>query len=170
MADIKRTQDDATGQLFDELDRVRAGMLGIRGADDHMQPMSHFADRDARALYFITASDTDLVKAIGNGADARFALTGKDHDFYAGLQGPIRVSNDSAKLDELWSNVAAAWFEGGRDDPRVTLLEMPIAEAAVWSSTGNPVSFAWEIARSNMNEEHTPDVGVHKVIDFRRAA
>ncbi len=170
MADTKRTQDDATGQLFDELDRVRAGMLGVRGADDHMQPMSHFLDRDARTLYFITSSDTDLVKEIGTAADARFCLIGKDHDFHACLTGPLAVSNDKAKLDELWSSVAAAWFEGGRDDPRVTLLEMPIAEAAVWSSTGNPVSFAWEIARSNMNEEHTPDVGVHKVIDFRRAA
>lgn len=170
MADLERTRSDATGQLFDEMERVHAGMLGVVGSGHPMQPMSQFLDRDARCLYFITASDTGLVADVGLGAQAEFCVTGKDHDFYACLQGPLTVSEDRAKLDEIWSRVAEAWFEEGRDDPKVTLLEMPIAEASVWASSGSTLTFAWEIAKANVAEGKTPDIGEHKVIDFRSAA
>ncbi|MDF0600332.1 pyridoxamine 5'-phosphate oxidase family protein [Psychromarinibacter sp. C21-152] len=170
MADTDRTRTDATGQLFDELERVHAGMLGVDGSGRHMQPMTHFLDRDARCLRFITASDTDLVAEIGLGAQAQFCVIGKDHDFYACLKGPVTVSEDREKLDELWSSVAEAWFEDGREDTKVTLLEMPVAEAAVWSSTGSTLTFAWEIAKANVADGKTPDVGEHKIIDFRTAA
>ncbi len=170
MSDTDRTRSDPAGQLFDELERVRAGMLGVRGSHQHMQPMSHFLDRDTRTLWFITASDTDLVQAVGAGSEAHYCVVGKDHDYHACLQGGLEISHDEAKLDELWNRVVAAWFEGGREDARVTLLRMPLAEAAVWSSTGNGLAFAWEIARANMDAEHLPDIGEHTVIDFRHPA
>lgn len=170
MADTDRTQTDAIGQLFDELDRVTAGMLGVTGSGQHMQPMAHYVDRDERALYFITSSDTDLVKTLQPGAVAHHCLVGKDRDYHACIEGPLTVVHDDAKLDDLWSRVAAAWFEGGREDARVTLLKLDITEAAVWASTGSAVVFGLEIARSNMSKEHTPDVGEHRVIDFRKAA
>lgn len=170
MADTERTRMDAAGQLFDEIGRVHAGMLGIASSSQHPQPMSPHLDREARALYFLTSRETDLVGAVGQGAQAEFTIIGKDHDFFASLQGPIAVSESREKLEQVWNGIAGAWFEGGMDDPRVTLLEMPLAEAAIWSSTGNPVAFAWEIAKSNMASDKTPDLGEHRVIDFRNAA
>lgn len=170
MADTDRTKTDATGQLYDEMDGVKAGMLGIEGSGQHMQPMAHYTDRDAGVLWFITASDTDLVRALNGPQKAHFCVVGKGQDFYACLSGPLSVSHDEAKLDELWNAVAAAWFEGGRENAKVTLLRMDLAEASVWSTTSSTIAFALEIARSNMNDAHTPDVGEHKIIDFRKAA
>ncbi len=166
MTDTDRTRHDATGQLFDQMDEVRAGMLGVEGSGQHMQPMSHHIDRDARTLWFITAADTDLVRAVGAGAMAHYCVVGQNHDFYACLKGRLSVSHDEARLDEIWSAVAAAWFENGREDARVTLLKLDLDEASVWSNTSSSMVFAIEIARANLSAGHKPDIGEHKVIDL----
>lgn len=166
MADTDRTAHDATRQLFDHMDEVKAGMLGVAGSGQHMQPMAHHVDRDARMLWFITASDTDLVRAAGAGAVAHHCVIGKNHDFYACLKGRIAVSADEAKLDEIWNAVAAAWFEGGRGDDRITLLRMDLTEASVWSNTSSSMVFAYEIARANLSASHKPDIGEHRIIDL----
>lgn len=169
MADTDRTETDARGQLFDQLDTVRAGMLGVEGSGQHMQPMTHYVDRDQGEVWFITSRETDLVRAIGQGNTAHFCVQSTSQDYYACLSGPIRQSRDEAKLDEIWSAVAAAFFEDGRDDSNICLLRMPLREAAIWSSTGNPVVFGLEVLRANMGDS-TAQTGTHKVINFAAAA
>lgn len=169
MADLDKSKTNPEEQLFDHLGGLRAGMLGVEGAGQHMQPMSHFLDREGRALWFITSAETDLVRAVGQGATAKFTVTSEDQDYFACLMGTLTQSQDSAKLDELWSPAAAAWFEQGRDDPRVTLLHMPLREAAIWASTGSALKFGLQIAKAQVTGE-TPDVGEHVVLNFRDAA
>ncbi|QQA42130.1 pyridoxamine 5'-phosphate oxidase family protein [Pelagovum pacificum] len=169
MADTNRILDDAKGQLFDELDRIRAGMLGVDGTGQHMQPMTAYSDRDTGDLWFISSKETDLVRTLSPGATAHFTFTGKDHDYYACVRGTMEMSNDKAKLDELWSPIAAAWFEDGREDDNVCLLRFSIEDASVWATSGNPVRFAFQIAKANMTEE-TADLGEHRVLNWKTAA
>ncbi|PTX54342.1 general stress protein 26 [Litoreibacter ponti] len=170
MADTDRTLSEPATQLFDRLDDLRAGMLGIEGSGQHMQPMSHYVDREGQTLYFITSAQTDLFKAIGNaGNTAHFTVQSTSQDYYACMSGPITQSMDEAKLDEIWSAMAAAWFEEGRQDPDVVLLQMPLREAAVWASSKNPFVFGLEILKGNRDGE-TADVGEHQVINFPAAA
>ncbi|SDX13301.1 pyridoxamine 5'-phosphate oxidase family protein [Litoreibacter albidus] len=169
MADTDRTETDARGQLFDQLDDIRAGMLGVEGSGQHMQPMTHYFDRDTGELWFITSTDTDLVRAVGQGSTAHFCVQSTSQDYYACLSGPIHQSQDEAKLDEIWTAVAAAFFEDGREDKKICLLHMPLREAAIWSSPGNPLMFGFEVLRANMGDG-TADAGTHKVINFAAAA
>ena len=152
--------------LAEQMDDVRAGMLGVEGSHQHMQPMSHYADWHTDSIYFITSSDTDLVRAIGMGARAHYCVVGEDHDFHACLAGTLEQVNDPAKLDEIWSPVASAWFEKGKEDSKVTLLRLTLSDAALWGSTESTLRFGFEIAKANMVEEHQPDVGTHTVIRF----
>ncbi|MBY6046858.1 pyridoxamine 5'-phosphate oxidase family protein [Vannielia litorea] len=151
--------------LFDALDDERTGMLAISDRASHAQPMTHYFDESARVLRFITASDTGLARDIGTGAQAHFTLTTRDREVYACISGPITVSEDRALLEDLWSPAAAMWFEGGIDDPKVTLLEMPLREAAVWTVDANALQFGIEMLRANLGD-HTPDLGDHAVINL----
>ncbi len=162
----KEIEHDPRHALIEKMDDVRVGMLGVEGSSQHMQPMTHFTDWDTNTLYFITSSDTDLVRAVGLGGRAHYCVVGKDQDFHACLAGTLEQVEDQAKLDELWSPVAGAWFEKGREDPKVTLLRLTLADASVWGSTESSLRFGFEIARANMDEDHLPDVGVHKTFRF----
>ena len=169
MADLDETEQAPETQLWERLQQVRAGMLGVAGDEGHMQPMTHFADQDLKTLYFVIARDATLVRDIGLGGTAEYVIVGKEQDYHASLRGPIRQSEDRAKLEEIWNSLVSAWFEGGPEDPNVVLLEMPLRDAAIWASTDSRVEFALEIAKAHVTGDD-PEVGVRTHIDFAKAA
>ncbi|CAN0588148.1 unnamed protein product, partial [Ectocarpus sp. 12 AP-2014] len=66
---------------------------------------------------------------------------------------------------------AAAWFEEGRDDPKVTLVRFSPREASVWVSDKNAVVVGLKMMRAAMAEgESNPDVGDHHVLHLNLAA
>ena len=67
MSDPIETPQDALETLWSQLEDNRVGLLWLPDSGQHPQPMTHFADRDAEALWFITSADTDLVAAVGHG-------------------------------------------------------------------------------------------------------
>ncbi|RED13750.1 pyridoxamine 5'-phosphate oxidase family protein [Pontivivens insulae] len=169
MADLKLAKTDPEKQFWDQLDGHTAGMLGVSDSGQHMQPMSHFIDRDEKRLYFFTSRDTDLVRALRPGATAHYTFVNDGHDYHCCMKGALTISNDRAKIDEYWSAVVDAWFDGPRD-PQLTLLALDLHDAAIWASTGSAVKFGWEIAKANYKDGHTPDLGETNHIDFLRAA
>ncbi len=154
--------DSLKSEFWDRLDDTRAGMLATDGG--RAVPMSHYVDRDANALWFITANGTELAQVAQSGAAAEFTVSSANESLYARIDGAVQAVTDPAKLDELWSAVAAAWFEDGRKDDDIQLVRMDLAEAEVWV-TGGSLSFLYEIAKANVGKEK-PDMGEHGVIVF----
>ena len=163
-------KDDPQDAVYTILGDVRAGMLGVEGSGQHMQPMTHFPDPDSGEVWFVTSLDSDLVRAVGLGAQAQYCLITPDQDGHACLRGPISQVESREKLDEIWSPALSAWFEGGKDDPDICLLRLTLNEAAVWASTSSAVVFAFEIARANLEADHRPAVGEHRIVHFGKAA
>lgn len=48
------------------------------------------------------------------------------------MQGTLSLDNDRATIDRLWNRFVAAWFEGGKEDPRLALLRFDPHEAEIW--------------------------------------
>lgn len=166
MASLAEARENPKQQLFDEIDRIDAGMLGLENDRMHMQPMAPQLDREAATIWFFTKTDTELVDAIGLGARAHFCVVGKDHDYHACLVGRITVEKNAAKIDQYWNSVVEAWFDHGKRDPALTMLALRLDDAAVWASTGNALKFGWEIAKANFNPDEVPEVGVRTHVVF----
>lgn len=150
--------------FWDRLDGVNAGMLGSSEALNFV-PMSHYADPEAGALWFITAKGTDLVTAAEAGPfDAMHIIADGSEKLWARIEGRLELSEDRAKLDELWSRVAAAWFDEGKQDPDVRLLKFSLTRAEVWATTGG-LGFLYEVAKANLTGAK-PDVGEHFTLTF----
>ncbi len=167
-------QDDVTADprsaTFEVLEGVRAGMLGLTGGGDGFQPMTHFADAEAGLIWFISSTETAIVESLGMGEDAEYVVISEDHDVHISLRGKLYHLHDDAKLDELWSPVIGAWFEGGREDPRVALLRFEPEVADIWASSTSSLKFGFEIIRANLDPEHQPDIGVKATVRFPTAA
>ena len=157
-------QSDLTDTFWDRLDDINAGMLGVT-EDMRLVPMSHYADREQGALWFITAKGTDLVGSVAGGAKpAIHAVTDGGEGLFTRIHGNLSLSQDRAKLDELWNAVASSWFEDGEQDPDVQLLRMNLTEAEVWA-TGGKLGFLYEIAKSKITGDK-PDMGDHYTLRF----
>ncbi|MDX2264318.1 MAG: pyridoxamine 5'-phosphate oxidase family protein [Hyphomicrobiales bacterium] len=166
MADLDKARTNPAEQFWDELERVQAGLLGLTDMRDHLQPMAPQPDRRTNSIWFFTRTSSDLFKQVGAGAKAMFCLVGRDHDYHACVMGQLRENRMDAKIDEYWSPVVAAWYDG-RNDPEMTLLEMQLENGKIWASTGNSLVFGWEIAKANLTDGE-PDVGVVKTVVFHR--
>lgn len=104
-------------------------MIRLDGSNEHAEPMTAQLDKDARhTIWFFTGRDNRI--APGGQAMAQFMA--KDHDVFACLAGRLVEETDPATFDRHWSNVAEAWFPGGRNDPNVLMLRYEISSAEVW--------------------------------------
>ncbi len=164
MSDLELAKSNPKKQLFDQIEKVSAGMLGLEDSPQHFQPMAPQVDRVGNRIWFFSKKSSDLVKSLGGGRKAHFVVVGSGHDYHACIGGTLQENRDPDKIKEYWSSIVAAWFDG-KDDPDMTLLEFTPNNAAVWASLANPVVFAWEIAKANVTGNE-PDAGVKTEVQF----
>lgn len=157
-------QQELRDRFWSRLQDINAGMLGLTG-DLRLVPMSHYPDREARALWFITAKGTDLARHLtSEGQPALHVVGDSGQGLFARLEGRLALSEDRAKLDELWNAVAASWFEDGRQDEDIQLLRFDLDTAEIWV-TGGSLGFLYQIARSKLTGEK-PDLGEHITLTY----
>lgn len=166
MVDLKETKHEPKKQFWEQVDEVRAGMLGVPNLEDGMQPMSAQGEPETNSLWIFVNKNADLYRKVGTGTDAHFVVVGKKHDYHATVMGQIKENKDPAKVEKFWSPIVAAWFKGGKDDPDMTLLQMTARKASIWGSSDSSLKFGWEIAKANANEDAVPDVGVRVDVAF----
>ena len=110
-------------------------MLGLAGrGETHAQPMTaQRGDREGRGpIWFFTSKEADLVRELGTGAPAMLHFASRGHDLFASLDGRLVPDSDRATIDRLWNPFVAAWFEGGKDDPKLALLRFDAEHAEIW--------------------------------------
>jgi len=110
-------------------------MLGLVGVDDgHMRPMTAQLDGDAGRgpIWFFTSNETEIVRALTQDSRAIASFAAKGHDLFASVHGRLSLDNDRATIDRLWNRFVAAWFEQGKDDPKLALLRLDPERAEIW--------------------------------------
>jgi general stress protein 26 len=50
------------------------------------------------------------------------------------------MDNNRATIDKLWNRFIAAWFEGGKDDPKLALLRLDAERAEIWVDASSLVA------------------------------
>ena len=127
---------ELTTKLWKALKSDMTVMLGLAGVEEgHSQPMTAQLGDDGiegGPVWFFTATDTDLVKAMGERHRSVMHFASKGHEVFASLHGELVRDNDRATIDRLWNRFVAAWFEGGKDDPRLQLLRFEPEQGQVW--------------------------------------
>ncbi len=110
-------------------------MLGVSGVDDdHTRPMTAQidGDEDRGPLYFFTSKETELVAELSQGSRAIATFASKGNDIFATIHGTLTADNDRAVIDRLWNSHVAAWYEHGKDDPKLQLLRLDTERAQIW--------------------------------------
>ena len=109
---------------------VMLGLLGV--ADGHTRPMTAQIENNKSPLWFFGSKDHALVKSLSAGSRAIVTYSSKGHDLYASIHGALTLDNDRAVIDRLWNPTVAAWYEKGKDDPKLALLRLDADNAEIW--------------------------------------
>jgi len=113
-------------------------MVSVPGVDS--RPMTAQFDGDHKTIYFFTASDTELAGKLARVRKATLVYASRKHDLFATVHGTLRIDSDRGTIDRLWNRFVAAWFEKGKDDPKLRLLRFEPADAQIWLDASSLVA------------------------------
>ena len=108
-------------------------MLGLDGVEDgHARPMTAQLEEEGGPIWFFTSTDNGIVERLAQGNRAIASFVSKGHDLFATVHGSLKLDKDRATIDRLWNPFAAAWYEEGKDDPKLALLRLDAERAEIW--------------------------------------
>jgi general stress protein 26 len=155
MADTEQLKHDLWKKLADS----PFLMIGLSDTHQHHIPLTAQLDEDqVDTLFFFVAKDNRLTP----GGPAMAQFVGKGHDYFACLDGTVRVDNDFAQIEKLWSPQVEAWFPDGKDDPNLALLRFDIDSAELWESD---ISLAGKVKMLFGGKIKSDELGSHAKVD-----
>ena len=132
------TPQELEAKFWKALASDRTMMLGLDGVEDgHTRPMTAQFENDRGPIWFFTSIENALVKAVRRGDRAIATFASKGHDLFATVHGSLKVDTDPAAVDRLWNRFVAAWFEGGKTDPKLALLRLDAERAEIWGDASS---------------------------------
>ena len=127
------TPAELEAKFWKALEADRTVMLGLDGIEDaHPRPMTAQFEDNRAPIWFFTAKDTELVETLAEADRAVATFASRGHDLFATMHGVLSLEQNRAMVDKLWNRYVAAWFEGGKDDPKLALLRFDADRAEIW--------------------------------------
>ena len=123
------------------------------------RPMSTRAvDEDGNIWFFSRKGSTKNNHIAADNRVQLFYANTSAYEFLS-IYGKAMIIKDDEKAKELWSAIAKTWFDGGYDDPELTLLKIVPEEGHYWDSKdGKVVSLFKMIAGAITGKEF--DTGI----------
>ncbi len=127
-------------QVWELIEKIGICMLTTReGEALRARPMSAHAKPDENAIYFLADVRQHKEEIIRQTPSVGLAFADNGSYKYVSVTGHAEISNDRAKIKELWSTWAKAWWSGP-DDPNIRLLRVDPVDAEYWDSPGKIIS------------------------------
>jgi general stress protein 26 len=143
------TQDGDQQRLVELINDIPIAMMTTFGADGPRSlPMARQEAEPSAELWFITARDSDHVRALQQ--DARVALTFSARDSWVAVTGRAYVVDDQAKLEELWNTFAEAWLPEGPEDSNATLIRVDVERGEYWDTPGGKIASLVSFAKTKL--------------------
>jgi general stress protein 26 len=105
----------------------------------HARPMAAYLERDENAIYFLTDAGRPKDAEIADHPQVNLSFAEPGSQKYVSVSGTAAVSNDRAKISELFSTPAKAWWNSA-EDPQIRVLKVSPDDAEFWDAPGSVIS------------------------------
>jgi general stress protein 26 len=130
-----------TDRAWDLMKKIGFAMLVTRDGDKlRARPMSAYLEREENAIYFLTDARRHKDEEIARNPGINLSFANASDQKYVSVTGTAVVSNDRAKIKELFSTPAKAWWSSA-DDPDIRVLKITPDDAEFWDSPGSVISY-----------------------------
>jgi general stress protein 26 len=144
------------------MDKIGFAMLVTRdGAKLRARPMAAFVERNDTAIYMLTDARRHKDEEIAQHPDINLSFADTGAQKYVSVTGTATVSNDRARIKQLFSTSARAWWDSA-DDPNIRVLKVTPDDAEFWDSPGTMVSYVKMAAAAVTGSR--PDIGTNRKV------
>ena len=131
------------------------------GERQKARPMDAHVDEDAGSVFFLTDVDGGKVDELEEFPEA--LITFSDNMKFVSMSGRATVSNDRAKIRELFEASSKAWWDSA-DDPDIRLITLVPDQAELWDSPNLLVSSILMLTAAVTGAK--PKLGDHAKLDI----
>lgn len=160
------TNDNAANvdRVWDLMKKIGFAMLVTRDSDKlRARPMSAYIQRELNAIFFLTDARRHKDEEIARDPSVNLSFADPSSQKYVSVTGTAAVSNDRAKIKELFSTPAKAWWDSA-DDPNIRILRFTPDDAEYWDSPGTVISYV-KMAAAAVSDTR-PDIGENRKVSM----
>lgn len=166
--DADRQRDRKT--LWDKIKGIRFGMLTHRHPSGllHSHPMTtqNKSLDEGDVLFFFASAQSEITKGLREDGRVNVAYADPSDDSYVSVAGIAQVTHDPARVEQLWSPAAKAWFPQGPSDPDLVLVQVQIEHAEFWDVQQSKASQLFAQAKATLTGK-PPHIGEHRRVDLQ---
>lgn len=131
----------------------------LEQAPFHVIPMRvQEADYEGN-LWFFSSKDSTHNAQINDDPRVQLIFANSPDMEFMTVFGTASVTTDKAQIDRLWDAMIGSWFEGGKDDPNVSLIRVQPAIAHYWDTEdGKLVTITKMLTRAVTGSDIDPGV------------
>jgi general stress protein 26 len=110
------------------------------------RPMSTQKVDDDGTIWFFSEKDSEKNRHIERDNRVQLFYSNRNSSEFLSIYGTATVIKDDAKARELWSPLAKTWFQGGAEDPQLTILKVVPEDGYYWDTKDGKVVSMLKIA------------------------
>ena len=149
-------------RAWELMKKIGFAMLVTRDGDKlRARPMSAYLERENNAVYFLTDARRHKDDEIARNPNINLSFADTGSQKYVSVSGTAAVSNDRARIKELFSTPAKAWWDSA-EDPNIRVLKISPEEAEFWNSPGTVISYVKMAAAAVTGTR--PDIGENRKV------
>jgi general stress protein 26 len=162
MSDDFRGNEGDVARAWELMKKIGFAMLVTQDGDRlRARPMSAYVERDDNAIYFLTDARHHKDEEIAHNPNVNVSFADAGDQKYVSVSGTAVVSNDRAKIKQLFSTPAKAWWNSA-EDPNIRVLKIAPESAEYWDSPGSVISYVKMAAAAVSGTR--PDIGENRKV------
>jgi general stress protein 26 len=135
-----KEHDDHVERIWELAKRIGIAMFVTwDGKEQRARPLAATVEKDEGAIYFLTDVNGEKDQQIAEFPHVSVSFADHKHSKFVALSGKASVSNDRAKIKELWNPFAKAWWDSP-EDPAIRVIKVVPQDAELWDSPGRIVT------------------------------
>jgi general stress protein 26 len=147
-------------RAWDLMKKIGFAMLVTRDGDKlRARPMSAYLERDENTIYFLTDARRHKDEEIARDPHVNLAFADPGRQKYVSLTATAAISNDRARIKQLFSTPVKAWWDSA-EDPNIRVLKITPDDAEFWDSPGSIISYVKAAAVTGTR----PDLGDNRKV------
>lgn len=138
--DNPKTPEEVRERIWELAEKIDICMFTTwDGEQQHSRPLSARVRRDEHAVYFLVDASGEKNAQVERFPTVSCAWVDNGNYKYALMSGEAAITNDRAKIAELWTDFDKAWWED-ETDPSIRLLTLVPDNGELWDSPGKAVA------------------------------
>ena len=135
-----KEHDDHVERIWELAKRIGIAMFVTwDGKEQRARPLAATVEKDEGAIYFLTDVNGEKDQQIAEFPHVSVSFADHKHSKFVALSGTATVTNDRAKIKQLWSPFAKAWWDSP-EDPSIRVIKVVPQDAELWDSPGRIVT------------------------------